>query len=160
MKKLFVILGVCALSVLSVKNASAQCYSKAEAEADQGIRIHSELMVIGLNCQRIGERHGLNLYGDYRSFTAKNAKLFSQYENILMDFYKRNGKSPKESLNDIRTRYANNISESVSKLRPDVFCAKYAERIELTKDMSSEKIRQWASSMHASHPVSYPLCKG
>ena len=44
--------------------AAKTCYSKVEAEADQGIKIHSELMVIGLNCQTIGARHGLNLYGD------------------------------------------------------------------------------------------------
>ena len=66
--------------------AQARCYSQAEAEAEQGIRIHSELMVIGLNCQHMGARHGQNLYPMYREFTARHGKLLAQYETLLMNF--------------------------------------------------------------------------
>ena len=34
------------------------CYSRKEAEAEQGIRIHSELMVIGLNCAHMADANG------------------------------------------------------------------------------------------------------
>lgn len=143
----------------SISNTvSAQCYSKAEAEADQGIRIHSELMVIGLNCQSIGARHGLNLFGDYRQFTTDHADLFSRYEDILMGFYTKNGTQPKKSLHDLRTNYANKISKVAAGSRPDIFCARNAARIDKAKAMDRQTLRRWASTLYPSHPVSYPLC--
>ena len=33
--------------------AFAKCYTSKEVEAEQGVRILSELMVIGLNCQHL-----------------------------------------------------------------------------------------------------------
>ncbi|MDB2682640.1 hypothetical protein N9Z27_00105 [Alphaproteobacteria bacterium] len=159
--KNFVTIAVLFVLTLATSQAwAADCYSKAEAEADQAIRIHSELMVIGLNCQHMGQRQGLDLYGDYRKFTAKHAALFANYEQTLMSFYERIGQSPMKGINDIRTRYANSISQSASKIRPDVFCAKYSDRIEQTKNMVQSQIRKWASSVNQSHPVSYPLCEG
>lgn len=151
---------ICLLAVmLFASTAYAQCYSQVEAEADQGIRIHSELMVIGLNCQAIGARHGMNLYGDYREFTAKNGDLFGKYEQILMKFYKKNNMDPKSSLNTLRTNYANKISDLAAKARPDIFCAKNAQRITQTKDMSEMDVRKWASTFYEAYPVSYPQCK-
>ena len=69
------------LSVLLSASAMAApaCYTMPEAEAEQGIRIHSELMVIGLNCQHMYKSNGKNLYASYRSFTAENIKLFADY---------------------------------------------------------------------------------
>ena len=48
---------------LFLTNTAAQaeaCYSKAEYEAEQGIKIHSELMVIGLTCQNTPEGAALS----------------------------------------------------------------------------------------------------
>ena len=146
------------ITIMAPTLASAKCYSKAEAEADQGIRIHSELMVIGLNCQAIGARHGLNLYSDYRNFTEEHADLFAQYEKILMSFYKRNGQTPKKKLNNLRTNYANKISKVAASGRPDVFCARNAVRIEKAGQMERVGLRRWASTLYPTHPVSYPLC--
>ncbi len=148
------------LAILSPSGVfAAGCYSDAEAEADQGIRIHSELMVIGLNCNHMGKRHGQQLYGTYRQFTADHADLFAKYETILMDFFKRGGAAnPVSSLNDLRTKYANKISNDVAKMRPDIFCAKYAPRVLQAKDMTDADIHKWASTIYAEHPVSYPVC--
>lgn len=140
--------------------AHAQCYTRAEAEADQGIRIHSELMVIGLNCQAIGARHGMSPYEDYRSFTADHATLFETYENIMRRFYTANQMNAKDSLNDLRTRYANAISKVVAAQRPDVFCARHIGRIAAASEMDEVKLRGWAATLYPSHPVSYPLCQG
>ena len=57
MKKAVLAAAILSMTVMPLNAFAAQkCYSAAEAEADQGIRIHSELMVIGLNCQVIGKR--------------------------------------------------------------------------------------------------------
>lgn len=145
--------------LLYPQTAWAKCYTQSEAEADQGIRIHSELMVIGLNCQHMGMRYGDNLYGTYREFTARHADLFETYESILMVFFGKNGdKNPEAALNLLRTRYANKISKDAAGMRPDIFCSKYAPRVIKAGAMSEKEFRVWASTIFDSHPVSYPLC--
>ncbi len=155
------VLIACALFLLSAHQASARCYAPLEAEAEQGIRIHSELMVIGLNCNHMGKRFGDDLYGQHREFTARHGDLFAKYEEILMDFYKRNGDpNPEASLNTLRTKFANKISTDAAGIRPDIFCARYAPRIKKAHAMTRDQVRGWAATFYDSHPVSYPVCAG
>jgi hypothetical protein len=148
------------LLIASPSLAKSACYSNVEAEAEQGIRIHSELMVIGLNCQHMGVRAGMNLYGDYRAFTTRHGKLFAAYENTLMEFFKKKGDAkPVASLNTLRTNVANKISDDAASMRPDVFCSKYAMRITKASSMSQTDVRKWAATIYPEYPVSYPLCK-
>ncbi len=156
-----VFLGLIVICIFAVPAYAEECYSKAEVEAEQGIRIHSELMVIGLNCQHMGKRYGMDLYSDYRRFTNDHASLFSKYEDILIGFFTRRGDAkPEASLNTLRTNFANNISTDAAAMRPDIFCAKYVPRIEKASVMDRDDIRRWASVVHESHPVSYPACPG
>lgn len=138
----------------------AQCYSRAEAEADQGLRIQSELMVIGLNCQGIGARHGMAPYQNYRTFSDTHSTLFRKYEALLQSFYTNNAMNPEQSLNDLRTHYANDISKVAAAQRPDVFCARHIDRITKAMGMTETQLRGWASTLYPSHPVQYPLCGG
>ena len=152
---------VLTLALFTFSNAAVagSCYSKAEAEAEQGIRIHSELMVIGLNCQHMGAREGQNLYLQYRQFTSTHADLFAKYEQILMGHFKKNDSGkPEAKLNALRTGFANKISNDVASMRPDVFCSRYAPRITQASAMKHNDVRKWASTFHTSHPVSRPLC--
>ncbi len=150
------------LFCFSVSNASfASCYSKKEAEAEQGIRIHSELMVIGLNCSHMADANGNNLFKEHRKFTNKHADLFARYENILMDFMRKNGdRSPEKSMHTLRTNFANKISGDAAQMRPDIFCKTYASRIEKATKMDSVSLRKWAAMPFEKHPVSQPLCEG
>jgi hypothetical protein len=145
--------------VLSSAPSQAACYSKDQAEADQGIRIHSELMVIGLNCQHMGMRQGENLYMTYRNFTNQYNELFAGYEETLLQFYKQRGDAkPLDSLNTLRTLYANKISKDAAGMRPDIFCSNYAPRISKAAVMSRDELKSWAATIFPTHPVSYPLC--
>lgn len=140
--------------------ATKSCYSMAQAEAEQGIRIHSELMVIGLNCQGMRFKDGTNLYAKYRAFTNANLSLFSGYETRLMDYFKARGDAnPEASLNTLRTRFANEISNDAAKMNPDVFCNRYAHRIFKASAMNQNALRKWASTIYPSHPVSNPVCE-
>ncbi|MGH1397706.1 MAG: hypothetical protein ACRBCT_00640 [Alphaproteobacteria bacterium] len=137
-----------------------ECYTRAEAEAEQGIRIHSELMVIGLNCTHMGAKAGINLYGQYRQFSADHGDLFAQYESIIIDHFKNGGnKNPEKEMNTLRTNFANKISKDAAGMRPDVFCSQYAPRVLNVSSMSHDDIRRWASTFHDSHPVSKPFCQ-
>lgn len=156
---IFMLLCLFVVPTTSSANANS-CYSATEVEAEQGIRIHSELMVIGLNCQVMGQRAGLNLYGDYRRFTADHADLFAKYEKIMLAYFNKNGGGkPEAQLNTLRTNFANKISNQVADMRPDVFCSRYAPRIVKASKMSMIDVRKWASTIHESHPVSKPRCK-
>lgn len=146
-------------SLSSVVQAQG-CYNDREAEAEQGIRIHSELMVIGLNCAHMADVNGNNLYAEHRKFTAKYADLFSTYERILMDHMRKNGdRNPEASMNTLRTDFANKISNDAAKMRPDIFCRAYASRIEKATKMDKETLRKWAATPFKGHPVSRPMCK-
>ena len=157
---------VCALSIglmliSSTPALAKSCYSPVEAEAEQGIRIHSELMVIGLNCQHMSKRKGVNLYNEYRQFTADHGSLFAKYEDILLNYFKQNGEpKPEAKLNLLRTAFANKISNDVAAMRPDVFCSRYAPRIEKASVMQQDDVRRWAATIYEGHPVSKPVCGG
>jgi len=148
-----------AFIVLFPSQSFATCYTQAEAEAEQGIRIHSELMVIGLNCTHMGQKAGINLYGKYRQFSADHGDLFAQYEGIILDHYKNNDHpNPEKAMNTLRTEFANKISKDAAGMRPDVFCSQYAPRVLNVADMKHEDVRRWASTFYESHPVSKPFC--
>lgn len=138
---------------------AAQCYTQAEAEAEQGIRIHSELMVIGLNCNHMGQRHGQPLYTMYQQFTAKHGALFAKYEELLLANFRKNGEAkPEARLHTLRTNFANKISNDAAGMRPDIFCSRYAPRILKASEMSESDVRKWAATIYPSHPVSHPVC--
>lgn len=146
---------VCAFST----QALAKCFSMQEAEAEQGIRIHSELMVIGLNCQHLWPKNQKNLYTQYQDFTRTNAHLFSEYEKTLLRAYESEGMSnPEKHLHQVRTDFANKISKDAAVMRPDAFCATYAPRVPKAAKMTNAQIRKWASTIFPNHPVSHPVC--
>jgi hypothetical protein len=143
MKKIVLI---CAL-VLTSSPAWAKNCGPQVAEAEQGIRIHSELMVIGLNCQHMTPRGWKNFYQQYREITSNNSSLFAGYEKTLINYYEQEGASnPEGKLNDLRTVMANKVSMDAARMRPDIFCATYAPRIPKVAQMSKDDLRQWASS--------------
>jgi len=138
--------------------ALAACYTTSEAEAEQAIRIHSELMIIGLNCQHKTAAGQANLYGQYKQFTAKNGSLFAGYEKVLISYFRRAGGNEEKCLNDLRTRFANKISLDAARMRPDMFCQYYAPRIKKASAMTGAQLRQWAATFFPSHPPSQPVC--
>lgn len=144
--------------ILFSSQAYAQCYTPAEVEAEQGLRIHSELMVISLNCQHVAGLNG-NLYQQYQTFTNRHLDLIAGYEQTMKNYYTRIGRSnPEKEINDLRTILANKISTDAAKMRPNVFCKHYGGRINQALAMDRAKLRRWASTVFPSHPVSHPIC--
>lgn len=149
---------IMAMFMIASISAQAGCYNSSEVEAEQGLRIHSELMVISLNCQHVSHSNG-NLYIQYKDFTRRHQNLISQYENTLKGYYRRAGYSnPELAINDLRTSLANRISNDAARMRPNAFCKVYSPRITQALSMDQEKLRRWASTPFASHPVSQPVC--
>ena len=159
MKNLYKIVCVTAFMLLSVNaQAASQCYSPLEFEAEQGLRIHSELMVIGLTCQKI--RGGEGLYNDYRRFTTKNQYLIKEYENTMLDHYRSMGADADASLHDLRTDMANDISQKAIRMNMAAFCRHYGSRIDRALNMNHDTLRRWAQQQWPTQPTSKPLCRG
>ena len=136
----------------------ANCYNAEQLEAEQGLRIHSELMVIALNCQHLA--HGESLYQEYEAFTQKNLSLIEAYENTMRAFFKSEGKVGENELNDFRTRLANRIANDAVRLQPNVFCRNYASRITQANAMDRAKFRRWAQTVFPTYPLTRPICDG
>lgn len=134
------------------------CYTPEEAEAEQGIRIHSELMVIALNCQHMTPRGWKNFYHQYQEITARNASVIGDYENVLISFFAVAGKSnPELAFHDMRTDFANKVSTDAARMRPDVFCSNFARRIPKVANMTPAEFKNWAHTASQSG-ASRPLC--
>lgn len=155
----FLLVILLCLSTFLPASAFAKCYSNAEAEAEQGIRIHSELMVIGLNCQHMTPRGQQNFYSQYRAFTQRHADLFSGYESTLVNYYNKNGGSAERKIHDLKTSFANNVSTQVATTRPDVFCSRNVQRLRDVSRMSRNELQQWASSASLNRPASQSVCR-
>jgi len=146
------------LATFSPLSAYAKCYSTEEAEAEQGIRIHSELMVIGLNCQHMTPRGQQNFYSQYRAFTQRHADLFSGYESTLVNYYNKNGGSAERKIHDLKTSFANNVSTGAASMRPDIFCSRNVQRLRDVARMSRNELQQWASNAATHRPSSQSVC--
>lgn len=159
MKNIAVILCVALISVALCGEAMAKCYTSREVEAEQGVRILSELMVISLNCQHLTPKGQENLYTQYKRFALRHEALFSGYEDTLLRFYAAEGQAnPDQYLHQVRTDVANKISKDAATMRPDAFCAVYAPRIAKAGKMEEAKIRRWAQTVFPGHPVSHTSC--
>jgi hypothetical protein len=153
---IFVYLWMC---FISLPARAVTCYTANEAEAEQAVRIHSELMVIGLNCQHRTPQGQKSYYYQYKDFTARHGDLFAAYERVLIGYFARAGfKNPEGALNQLRTQLANKISGDAAKMRPDLFCTYYAPRIPKAAAMKPDQIRTWASTFFRAHPLTQPIC--
>ncbi|MES2729528.1 MAG: hypothetical protein V4621_05440 [Pseudomonadota bacterium] len=136
----------------------AACYTQREAEAEQGIRIHSELMVIALNCRHMAPQP--DLYAQYQRLTATNAAVFAGYEADLLAFYTRMGEnSPEGELHSLRTHFANELATRAARVRPDLFCGRYAARIPRAASFTQDQMRAWASSLQTGYTLTHQVCK-
>lgn len=141
----------------STMAAGKGCLDGEEYEAEQGLRIHSELMVIGLTCEKMPEWPGI--YADYKRFTLKNEQLIGGYENRMIQLFRQDGLSkPDKELHNLRTRLANNLSRQAITMSTKTFCDTYGSRVKQALAMDSGKVRQWAQQVWADNPTSQPMC--
>lgn len=135
--------------------ASRMCYNMAEFEAEQGLRIHSELMVIGLTCAKMP--YGGNLYSKYQTFTAKNQNLISMYESALIEHFRKEGGNAEAQFHTLRTGLANHISQlAIGNVVG--FCNAFSPRIDAALAMDQGKLRMWAQQVWRDAPTSRPVC--
>lgn len=138
--------------------AAKGCYDIHQFEAEQGLRIHSELLVISLTCQKVPGYS--TLYSKYQQFTKKNQILLSDYENRLINFYKNEGaRSPAKKLHSLRTDLANEISQHAIVMSVTSFCTYFGKRIDKALNMEKHVLEKWARQIWKDKETSEPVCK-
>lgn len=119
-----------ALAVMPAQ-AKAPCYAPAEFEAEQAIRLHTEMMVVGLTCQHMDVAGQPSLFAQYKLFTLHNSKQVERWEKALIAYYKRTVKgNPNRAFDTFRTRLANETSQRAIALTTPVFCAEHVPAVQ------------------------------
>ena len=119
------------------KMAYASCGSAVHG-AEEGVRLQSRLMVISLNCQHLFLSHGQNMYQQYRAFEARHRGLFGEYEDVLI-------RAGGRDITALRTQESNDVSLEAARMRPDLFCMKYAPMITQAAMMNENDVRYWVN---------------
>ncbi|MDX2028757.1 MAG: hypothetical protein SFW62_09000 [Alphaproteobacteria bacterium] len=155
MKKFFGLL-LCALLVSPPLLAAPACYSIAELEAEQTLRLHSELMVITVTC-RSGSK-GQNLVPAYTGFTRAHIQALQEAEQTMINYYVRDGKGGIAQLDKLRTKLGNEFGQKSADMSAPAFCAKYRDRVLAFYSGDAEKLEEEVQAMVA-HEDSYgQLC--
>ncbi len=137
--------------------SSNDCYNIQQFEAEQGLRIHSELLVISLTCQKTSGY--TELYPKYQRFTTKNKLLLADYENRLINFFKGQGSTaPAKELHTLRTKLANDISKHAINMSVASFCIYFGKRVDRALNMDKETLRRWARQIWKEQKTSYDVC--
>lgn len=153
-----VFFSILVLLLSSTATQAAACYTVREFEAEQGLRIHSELMVIALTCMKMPQASGI--YQKYNAFTQKNQILLNSYERDLISFYRASGEAkPEKKFHSLRTGLANKISTHAISMSTASFCRQFAPRIDSALQMDQGKLRRWAQHVWPDTPTSEPLCR-
>src|SRR5690606_24307797 len=105
MKKLI----ACALVFsLAATTGFAACYTPEQYRAEQAIRFHTQLMVVGMLCTK---PYGQDAYGAYQEFTKRHQNIIKAEENRLIAWFRANKKpSAERALHSFRTELANDTS--------------------------------------------------
>ncbi|HYC02848.1 MAG TPA: hypothetical protein VED40_06120 [Azospirillaceae bacterium] len=142
------------------KNApKAPCYTKAEFEAEQAIRLHTELMVVGLTCQSYASTKDVNLFNRYKEFTLKHRKRITDWENQLVAFQKRTAKgNANRGFDTFRTRVANEMARRIAAVTEPVFCTTHAPFAEQALNLTEADLANFVSGPGMVRVAEAPRC--
>jgi hypothetical protein len=120
--------GMTILFLVSLARAADQCYSPDQMDAEQLLRLHSELMVITVTCHQ--GSHGENLVPAYTSFTKTNIKALHAAEKTMIAYYHSvYGGDGIPKLDELRTRLGNEYGSKIAEMSAPVFCAMYRDKV-------------------------------
>ena len=140
--------------------ATPACYNRSEYAAEQMMRLHTEMMIVGLTCRTVTpDKKPFDLYQD---FSVKNRAMLSNSEASLIAFYKRSGGGNATRQFDMfRTELANEISRRAATIGIPQYCANFVDRSAVAKDLTPDDLRTLTTDEKGAglmHLASRPLC--
>ena len=140
--------------------AAPACYSPAEFEAEQAIRFHTELMVIGLTCQRLDPAQ--DAFDNYQKFTTRHRTALMEYESRLLSHFRRTGKGGGDKqFHAFRTEVANEVAQRAALMLPAAYCAAGQTVIRRAAALSTDEFRRSVADVSDAGLIfSRPPCDG
>lgn len=135
------------------------CYTRSEHAAEQLMRMHTEMMVVGLTCKSVVPEK--NPFGLYQDFSVKNRALLSNSEAALIGYYKKTGGNGVQKFDTFRTELANEVSRRAATIGIPQYCQTFVDRSKAAKDLDAEDLRILTSDEKNAglmHLASKPLC--
>jgi len=124
--------------------AGGACYSPVELQAEQLLRLHSELMVISLTCRQSST--GQDLISAYTGFTRNNIAILRDAEQTLIHYYgEQDGGNGIAELDRLRTKLGNEYSQKIADASAPAFCRQKRDRVMV---LYYDTPRQIASEIH------------
>ncbi|MBI1207825.1 MAG: hypothetical protein GC191_11110 [Azospirillum sp.] len=137
--------------------AAQDCFSKAEFEADQALRVHTELMVIGLKCHKT--YHDQDPFGHYAEFTHANAGPLRQWERTMVGhFQKVGGGNATKRFDTYRTELANETSQRSLMIPAADYCATQIQRLLEVTSLKSADFKRMINDVKGEPVSTRPMC--
>ena len=153
-----VVAGVAALGFSS--QALASCYTPKEAAAEQAIRAHSELMVVGLTCASYFNEP--LLFNRYAIFTNQHLQDIQAHEKVMIDYFAKTAEgNPKRRFDHWRTSIANAVSTRAALSSGSVYCGKKQDLLttmEGSANFGAGSLPGILASAPEAAVVSRPMC--
>jgi hypothetical protein len=112
----------------AAKSKDGRCYTPAEVQAEQLLRLHSELMVITVTCRQSST--GQDLVTAYTGFTRNNINVLRDAEQTMTGYFKKTyGGKGVDRLDKLRTTLANEYGQEIANVSAPVFCAQRRDRV-------------------------------
>jgi hypothetical protein len=123
-----ILLALCLALLATPAFAAKTCYSPVELQAEQILRLHSELMVITVTCHQGSD--GRDLVPAYTGFTKNNIQMLHNAEQTMTAFYKKSYKGdPVARLDRLRTLLANEYGKKIADMSAPAFCAQSRDKV-------------------------------
>jgi hypothetical protein len=135
---------------------AGECYTPQEFEAEQGLRLHTDLEVIMLTCKYDGYRRPLK--NSYAVFLKKYSMQIRQWENMIAQVYASSGGSRGEVIDNFRTALANQKSHEAGVMSPRQFCIAYANWVPAVAAWSPEQVMNYVRTPDAARQTRKPPC--
>ncbi|MDE2030164.1 MAG: hypothetical protein KGI97_06330 [Alphaproteobacteria bacterium] len=139
--------------------AAGACYTPKQMQAEQLLRLHSELMVITVTCRQASD--GASLVPSYTDFTKKNIRMLHNAEQVMIGYYKAHDRgSPVARLDRLRTLLGNEYGQKSADMSAPAFCAAYRNMVPDFDSAPVSAIRDEVRRMEAADRSYEPLCGG
>ncbi len=131
--------------------AGTACFTAEQRQAEQWVRLHSELMVVAVTCRQ--DSYGQSLSDKYVSFTHKNIRALHKAEQTLISYYKSTSKrNPVERLDALRTRLGNEGAHKAAKMSAPEFCRLYRDDVTKFEAFTPQKMTAEIRSRTSTQP--------
>ncbi|HEV7371165.1 hypothetical protein [Arenibaculum sp.] len=138
--------------------AAPACYTKTEFEAELALRLHTELMVVGLTCHKIDLAQ--DFFGKYQQFTKRHRAVLIDFEARLVDHFRRVERATGERrFHSFRTALANEVAQRAALLTPATYCQFGRTLVDRMMSLSTaEFVSAVGTEDQGGRLVNSPLC--